>query len=1048
MTPQEWTETGPGSPSPWVRLAWLAIPLSLLTMAGLWVANLHTVWHLPLLFWLLAYGPATLAVWLIVLPSARVFAAQGQPSVLMLGCGMWVSALGVVGGALAASHSLDQNWAIYNSANLLSALCHFAGVALLSRGRRLGRPGPWLAAAYLGGLAAVGLLVWAAFTGRMPAFHVAGQGGTVLRAMILAATVALFLSTASLLWHAHRRRPAPFLYWYALGLTLIAAGLAGSVLIAAGDSPLQWTTRTTRAWGTVYLCLAMLGERRAHGLRPLPLAAAAQTWREYVALAWLGRRSVLAWALRYGSALALVGAAALARLALTGWFGPGLPPYLTFYPALMAAAMLSIGAALVATIASALYLTYAVLPPAGHFAVTAPADRLALVLFIGMGVVMGVIAELYRGVRDKAEAYERHALMRASEVKYHNLFNNMTEEVHVWKLLRGPGGAIRTWALVDANPPALRTWGRALGDILGRTTDEIFGPGATEHFMPVVARIMAEGVPHAYEDYFPHLDRHFRFTSVPMGDYFITTGADITDIKKIQAGLQEAQRISHLGNWEWDAATDATTGSEELLRIFGFAPGAQAMPAFAGQRGRCYPEAEWERLNAAVQAAVRTGQGYEMDLRAFRAGAPIWVSIRGEAVRDAGGRIRGLRGTIQDITERKRMEESLKEEAQRKDDFLAVLGHELRNPLAPIGNAVHLLRVAGPDPDLAARACAIIERQVAHLVRLVDDLLDVSRISRGKIQLKPETFELGEAVRGVLADYQPLLGERGLVLEAHLPAEPVLVLADQARIIQAVSNLLHNASKFTDPGGRVTVAVGVDASGQAMVRVRDSGLGIPPGQLASIFEAFRQGKDTIGRSRGGLGLGLALVKGLAALHGGQVTARSEGLGRGAEFTLTLPRTEGFGPGTPDPPGARSESGPPRRILIVEDHADSALTLQLLLQLLGHGVEVAHDGLAALAKAASFRPEIVLCDIGLPGAMGGHEVARSIRRMPGLERIHLVALTGFGTPADKALAAQAGFDAHLTKPVDPALLGPMIAGMGPAGGIPPPEPAMPVTMEAE
>ena len=903
-----WTEPRPQPPIRWARLAWLPIPLVVVAMAGLWAVDLRFAWRSQPLFWLLAYGPAVLAVWLIALPTARAFMAHGQRSVLMLGCGMWVNSLGVVGGAMGAARSLDVNWAIYNSAYLLAAICHVAGVAMASRPRIQGHVAAWLAAAYGGGLTAVGLVAWAAFAGRMPAFYLAGQGGTLVRSVVVGATVALFFMSAGLLWQAHRRAPSPFLYWYALGLVLIATGLTGSMLIAAVDSPLQWVTRITRAWGTAYLCVAVLVDGQASGTLLLPLARVAQVWREHASLAGLDRPTLRALGLRYSVAAAAVAAGFLLRLTLAAWFGPGLAPYITFYPAVMTAAILGgFGPGLLATLLAALAVAWWLLEPIGRLAVASPADRLGLLIFIAMGLFSSVVAELYRRARDKAAAYDREVARRESEAKYQTLFNNMAEEVHFWKLVRDEGGNIQTWRLVDANPPTLKTWGKSLEEVQGRTTDEIFGPGATEHFLSVVQKIMREGVPHGFEDYFPHLDRHFRFTSVPMGEYFVTTGAD--------------------------------------------------------------------------------------------------------------------------ITEHKRMEDALKAEARRKDDFLALLGHELRNPLAPIGYAVHLLRKGGRDPELAESVCAIIERQVAHMTRLVDDLLNVSRISLGKIHLQKEIIDLEAAVRSVIEDYQPLARDGGLALEARHRGEPVRIEADRARVIQTVSNLLHNAIKFTEPGGRIEVTVEVDPPGWGCVRVKDTGLGIRPEHLGSLFEPFMQGPETIGRSRGGLGLGLALVRGLVDLHGGRVSVESGGPGQGSEFTVRLPllQTSSLAP----PPVQPAESRPAtrsRRILIVEDLVDSAITLQLLLQMLGHTVAVAHDGQTGLDQARLFQPEIILCDIGLPGELSGFDVARTLRATPGLKAIHLIALSGFGTLEDKEKAAQAGFDSHLTKPVDPAILGPMIAGL--------------------
>jgi two-component system, chemotaxis family, CheB/CheR fusion protein len=272
---------------------------------------------------------------------------------------------------------------------------------------------------------------------------------------------------------------------------------------------------------------------------------------------------------------------------------------------------------------------------------------------------------LYRdgNIRDITERKRSEEALQESEAKYRNLFANMVEEVHFWKLVRDEQGRIKTWRLVDANPPALKTWGKTLKEIKGRTTDEIFGPGATDHYLPVVQKIVTEGVPYSFEDYFPHLDKYFQFVSVPLGDYFITTGADITNIKKIQEQLQEAQRIAHIGSWFWDAKTDITTGSDELLRIYGFDPATQSMPNFADQKGQCYPTEDWERVNAAVQKTLQTGIGYELDVHAIRNNALIWVTTRSEAVRDTEGRTTGLRGTVQDITERKLAEEALRAQA-------------------------------------------------------------------------------------------------------------------------------------------------------------------------------------------------------------------------------------------------------------------------------------------------------------------------------------------------------------------------------------------------
>jgi len=508
---------------------------------------------------------------------------------------------------------------------------------------------------------------------------------------------------------------------------------------------------------------------------------------------------------------------------------------------------------------------------------------------------------------------------------------------------------------------------------------------------------------------------------------------DITARKQMEESLRQSEQLyraigESIDYGVWTCGPDGrnTYASESFLKMVGM---TQDQCSNFGWGAVLHPD-DSERTIARWQECVRTGGAWDIEHR-FRGVDGQWhhVLARGVPVLDAEGRVSCWAGINLDIDRLKQMETTLKTEARRKDDFLALLGHELRNPLAPIRNAVYLLRNGGQNPELLDSACAIVERQVTHLVRLVDDLLDLSRITQGKVQLKKEAFELTEAVRGILADYQPVLDQNGLGLEASLAEGLILVEADRARIVQAVSNLLHNAIKFTDFGGRILVAVGADEGGRAYVRVKDSGTGISSDALPTIFEPFMQSKETIGRTRGGLGLGLALTKGLIELQGGTVSADSGGPGLGSEFTLRMPRI-----GIPGAAGAEGRPAPPRetrrsrRILVVEDILDAATSLQMLLQLLGHTVAIAQDGKAALDAADRFGPEIILCDIGLPGGINGYEVARTLRRSPRLKHMHLIAMTGFGTQEDKDRAAEAGFDAHLTKPVDPEILEPLIANL--------------------
>lgn len=354
---------------------------------------------------------------------------------------------------------------------------------------------------------------------------------------------------------------------------------------------------------------------------------------------------------------------------------------------------------------------------------------------------------------------------------------------------------------------------------------------------------------------------------------------------------------------------------------------------------------------------------------------------------------------------------------RRKDEFLGMLAHELRNPLGPIVNGVQLLEMIGPKDSAIQELRDMIDRQVTHMVRLIDDLLDSTRIAQGKILLRRTRCDLGEIVRKTAEDYRTIFTNGGLTLDVSVPAQPVWINGDVTRLAQAVGNLLHNAHKFTNAGGAVTISLLQDKnSGIAEVTVRDTGIGIDPHILPHIFESFRQSEQGLDRSKGGLGLGLALVKGLVGLHGGEVAASSGGPGTGAVFSVRLPTLEIGIAANDETPALAAASSVKRRILLVEDNKDTARSLRSLLSLEGHEIQTAHTGTAGLQAVYSFRPQIILCDIGLP-EMDGYELARTIREDETIGPTYAIALTGYGREEDVRLAREAGFDMHLTKPVD-------------------------------
>ncbi len=360
---------------------------------------------------------------------------------------------------------------------------------------------------------------------------------------------------------------------------------------------------------------------------------------------------------------------------------------------------------------------------------------------------------------------------------------------------------------------------------------------------------------------------------------------------------------------------------------------------------------------------------------------------------------------------------------QARDRFLAVVSHELRNPLASLSNGLHLLGLAGDDAALAESSRGIMERQLKQIVRLVDDLLDVSRITTGKLELHKERVDLAAVLRDAVEASRPLIDRGGHELTLALPPGPVLLDADPTRLAQVFLNLLNNAAKYSEPGGHVRLSVGRDG-GEVVVSVRDAGIGIPFAALSHVFEAFVQVDTSWQRAQGGLGIGLSLVKEFVALHGGRVEAHSDGLGKGSEFVVRLP-TAIDSPAAGPPVAAEQPRGPRRRILVVDDNRDAAESLGMMLELMGHEVRRAHDGEAGVLAAAELRPDLVLMDLGMP-RLNGYEAARRIRAEPWGRGPFLVALTGWGTDDDRQRTHDAGFDRHLVKPVDVDALARMIA----------------------
>jgi PAS domain S-box-containing protein len=504
--------------------------------------------------------------------------------------------------------------------------------------------------------------------------------------------------------------------------------------------------------------------------------------------------------------------------------------------------------------------------------------------------------------------------------------------------------------------------------------------------------------------------------------------AALNKLTEQEERLRLAVDATGLGIFDYDPRTRQRSWTARCKEIFGLSPEADVRSAemltavHADDRQRVIREFE--------RSLDPDGSGeFMMEYRVLHPDqTQVWVFARGKTIfANVDGAPRAVRslGTVIDITERKRSEEALRQSElallaadRHKDEFLATLAHELRNPLAPIRNSLEVMKRSGENPAVMENSRAMIERQMSQMVRLVDDLIDVSRISRNQLVLQRERVPLAGIVQHAVEACRPAIDAANHELVVELPAKPIHVQADSVRLVQVLGNLLTNACKYTEPGGKIWVTA-VQEGSEAVVSVRDNGVGIPPKLLPKAFEMFAQLDRTLARSQGGLGIGLALVKRLVELHGGTVTAHSGGPNLGTEFIIRLPIQ-------PEPLAQKSAAAVPekavsgRRILVVDDNRDAALTMAMLLKLTGNELQTAHDGLEAVSKAAEFQPEIVLLDIGMP-VMNGYDACRAMRQQPWGKQMRIVALTGWGQDDDRRQSQEAGFDAHLVKPVEHATL---------------------------
>jgi PAS domain S-box-containing protein len=461
--------------------------------------------------------------------------------------------------------------------------------------------------------------------------------------------------------------------------------------------------------------------------------------------------------------------------------------------------------------------------------------------------------------------------------------------------------------------------------------------------------------------------------------------------------------------------------------------------------GKPFCEGPWWTPSADLVEQVKAATAQAAAGQAFRAEMPYFVADGSQRIadvvilpiKDDAGRVMFLAPTGTDITLRRQMEDSLRrlaadlsEADHRKDEFLATLAHELRNPLAPLRNGLQVMRLAGDNGLAVEQARTMMERQLGQMVRLVDDLLDVSRITRNKLELRRERVELDAVVRSAIETSRPLIEAAAHELTVTLPPASICLEADLTRLAQVFSNLLNNAAKYTRPGGHIWLTA-QKLDNEILIGVKDNGMGIRPDMLSKVFDMFTQADRSLERTQGGLGIGLTLVKRLVEMHRGSVEARSEGLGHGSEFVVHLPILDER-PLRHDPEMPAENTNPEkRRILVVDDNVDSAQTLGMMLSMMGNEIHMVYDGIEAVEAAASFRPDLILLDIGLP-KLNGYEACRRIREQPWGNEIVIIACTGWGQEEDIRRGKEAGFDRHMVKPVDPEALNAILAEQRPAG----------------
>jgi len=745
---------------------------------------------------------------------------------------------------------------------------------------------------------------------------------------------------------------------------------------------------------------------------------------------------------QYAVALGAVGVAVTLRRGLDPWIGGGAATIMLFGAIVVAVWYGGYRPGIVAAVVGYAISNYLFVGAPGGLGFSTPSEVLRFVAYAlsaGLTIALGgaMHAARQRAERD-AEAARRSAAKLADEAAEHRETRSALEarERELQIVTDGMSAAV---ARLDADLRYLwvnrryAEWvgRRAPEDVIGRSIAEVLGEAAFEEMRPHVRQVLA-GRRTEYERYADYASgrRWVRASLEPTFDPaqpgrvngWVAVVHDIDESRRAADELRAAREQLQV---ILDTLPSAVCRTSNDLRFLWMNPvyarwiGKPARDAVGQPVAQVLGEHVMRDIGQYL-ARVMSGETVEYERFARFPGLDgRWIRVVHTPILDASGAADGWVTVLTDIHDRKLREQALRDAERRKDDFLATLAHELRNPLAPIRNAVAILgRKGSQDPEVAWSR-DVIARQAEQMSRLIDDLLDIERISRGKFLVRKERVALERAVDMALEMSRPAINAAGHRLSVLLPAEPVYVQADPARLAQVFSNLLNNAAKFTAPRGEIQLTAALEDA-EAVVSIEDSGIGFPPELAARLFKPYEQLTDRLHaggeRGAGGLGIGLSLAQGIVALHGGRIEARSDGPGRGAVFTVRLPVASSETASSEDAAKGHAVPAPGLRVLVADDNRDAADSLERILGFYGYEVKVAYDGTSALAAGEAFEPHFAILDIGMPGA-NGYQVARAMRDRHG-SRITLVALTGWGQEADRRRALEAGFDYHLTKPVDP------------------------------